>query len=134
MAKTRAKKVRTAEIVAQELYEVNYEINRLKEEAKQLRDELDAHLKMGETQSVYRFTDSTRMVVHNIIAALAWAQKFAPATITVDTTAARKIFLGDIATGSMGSPEANGFQLKTTQTLREIVTREADSGELPDIT
>lgn len=133
MAKTRAKKEETAESIAEELLQVRYEISLLRASDKELSAALRKLMAQGEKQGVFRFVDSTRMEIADRDRAFVWAQKYAPQTITIDTSAARAVFLGDIATGSMGTVEDNGFALKTSQQLKEVGTAREVAGELPDI-
>lgn len=119
MAKKKVKKERTAEDIASELLEVRLELNSLKGTEKLLADELKRRMKNGEKQSYFRIVESYTLRISDAFKAMAWAQKSAPQAIKVDATIARQIFLQDALIGTMGTPESNGFALKTTETLRE---------------
>jgi len=108
---------RTAEDIASELLECRRAIADWKAIEKPLTESLKARIKAGEAQSHFKITTAATFKIDNLKKALKWAQKFAPNTITVDATSARKIFLGDVATGSMGSAEKNGFMFKETEKL-----------------
>ena len=110
-------KEKTAADIASELLECRKAINEWKAIEKPLADALKERIKAGEQQDSFRITTAATFKVEDREVALAWAQKYAPAVITVDATAARKVFLGDIATGSMGSAEKNGFIFKETEKL-----------------
>lgn len=114
------KKVKTAAEIASELLECRKAIAEWKALEKPLADALKERMKAGEEQPFFKITTASSFKVDNIEKALAWAQKFAPKVITVDATAARRVFLGDIATGAMGTAEANGFTFKETERLIAI--------------
>lgn len=133
MAKPRAKKEESAQSIADELLQVRYEISLLRSSDKELSAALRKRMAQGEKQGIYRLVDSTKMEIVDRDRAFAWATKYAPQTITIDTSAANDLFHGDIATGSMGTREANGFILKTSQQLKEAASSREVAGELPDI-
>jgi len=124
MAKKATKKAKAPEKsayeIASELLEVRSEMNVLKQAEKGLADELRKRMKSGEQQDIFYFMPVTSLKVLNGEKAMAWAQKYAPKAITINTTTARKIFIQDALTGSMGTPESNGFALTTTEQLREV--------------
>lgn len=113
-------KVQTAESIALELLECRKAINEWKAIEKPLTDALKQRIKAGEAQEHFKLTSAVSFKVEDKDKALKWANKYAPAVITVDATAARKVFLGDVATGSMGSEESNGFVFKETERLIAI--------------
>lgn len=116
------KQVKTASDVASDLLEIRAELNVLKAAEKAMADELRKRMLKGEKQGLFRFIDATTMKVADAVLARLWAEKYAPQAIIIDAKTARQVFLGDVATYSMGSAESNGFVYKTTQTLREIRT------------
>lgn len=118
MAKKKTNK--TAVELASELLECRRAISEWKTIEKPLADELKKRIKKGEKQDSFRITVSSAFKVENIETALAWANKYAPSTITIDAAAARKVFLGDVATGAMGSAEKNGFTFEETEKLVSI--------------
>lgn len=122
---TKKKKVvqKTAAEVAAELLEVRSEINILKQAEKAISDDLKKRMKDGEPQDLYEFIPSTSLKIKDYTAVLAWAQKFVPRTLTVDTKAARAAFMGDLK-GELGTPEAHGFQLVVVESLREKKAKE----------
>ena len=111
---------KTAAEIASELLECRKAINEWKAIEKPLADALKQRIKAGEPQEYFKMTIASSFKVDNLKKALKWAQKYAPSTITVDATAARKVFLGDVATGSMGNAEKNGFTFKETERLTAI--------------
>lgn len=129
MAKKKVTLEKSAVQVATELLEIRAELNQIKNIEKALSLDLKKRMKMGETQDYFRLIPAVTMRVVDAVKALAWASKYAPSVITVNAVQARQVFLGDIATGSMGSVEANGFQFKETETLREIRSGEIATEE-----
>lgn len=113
-------KVQTAEDIAIKLLECRKAINEWKAIEKPLADSLKERIKAGEKQDSFKLTTSATFKVDDREKAIEWAQKYAPNVITVDATAARKVFLGDVATGSMGAAESNGFTFKETEKLVAI--------------
>lgn len=111
---------RTAYEIAQELLEIRDEINVLKAAEKSVSDELRKRMEAGQEQNLFKLLPITTLKIAHLDTALAWARSFAPHIITVNTTAARKIFLADALTGSLGSPEKGGFVLNTVEQLREV--------------
>lgn len=118
----------TAFSLAIELKQVREEMGELKAIEKGLADELKARMKEGEAQDIFRFLPITSLKIADTAKAMKWAKKFAPKIITINTTAARKVFLSDALTGKMGTPEAAGFVLTTVEQLREISGNEPESG------
>lgn len=117
---------KTAADIASELLECRRAIAEWKAIEKPLADALKERIKAGEEQNYFKITTAATFKVDNIKKAIKWAQKFAPATLTVDATAARRIFLGDVATGSMGSAEKNGFVFKETEKLVSISDKDEE--------
>lgn len=126
--------MKTAAEVAVELLDIRNELNILRNAEKAVAEELKKRMNGGERQHFFKFVDATTMKIADAIKARIWAEKYAPSLVIVDATAARQLFLGDVATGSMGSPEANGFKLQTTQRLTEVGGARNVAGELPEIT
>lgn len=120
MAKKKARAERTAYEIAVELAEVRAEENVLKGIDKKLSDELRVRMAAGEKQDLFYLSPVTSLKVSDTKKAFAWAEKYAPAIITLNTSAARKVFLGDALTGSMGTPEVNGFVLQTVEQLKQF--------------
>ena len=116
MAK-KTEKVKTAVDIAILLMDARNAINDWKAIEKPLAEELKLRIKAGEQQESFRITTSSTFKVEDRERAIEWAQKYAPAVITVDATAARKVFLGDVATGAMGGAEKNGFVFAETEKL-----------------
>jgi len=110
-------KTKTAEDIASELLECRKAINEWKAIEKPLTEALKERIKAGEKQDSFRITTAVTFKVEDKEKAMAWAAKYAPQVITVDPTAARRVFLGDVATGSMGTEESNGFAFKETERL-----------------
>lgn len=110
-------KEKTAADIAGELLECRKAINEWKAIEKPLAEALKDRIKAGEQQDSFKITTSATFKVEDRDSALAWANKYAPQVITVDATAARKVFLGDVATNAMGSAEKNGFIFAETEKL-----------------
>src|ERR1041385_1336474 len=119
----------SAQQIAQDLLEVRQQMAQIRNVEKELSDTLRARIKAGDEQDYFKFVPSTTLQIADVAKALKWAKKFAPQLITVNATSARKVFMQDALTGSMGTPEKNGFALKTTETLREIKTSEVPGPE-----
>lgn len=117
---TKKKVEKTIEEIALALLDARKAIAEWKEIEKPLADSLKKRIKDGESQNYFKITSASTFKVDNRDKAVEWATKYAPAVITVDSTAARKLFLGDIATGSMGSAEQNGFKFAETERLVAI--------------
>ena len=113
-------KEKTAADIASELLECRKAINEWKAIEKPLSDALKARIKAGEPQEYFKLSVATSFKVKDAEKALEWANKYAKEVITVDATAARRVFLADTATGSMGSAEKNGFEYKETERLTAI--------------
>ena len=113
-------KEKTAADIASELLECRKAINEWKAIEKPLSDALRQRIKAGEPQDYFKLTTATSFKVEDPQKALQWANKYAPNVITVDATAARRVFLSDTATGSMGTPESQGFAFKETERLTVI--------------
>lgn len=111
---------RSAYTIAIELQEIRDELNVLKQAEKAVSDELKTRMRAGEEQDLFHFLPITSLKIADAKKVLAWAKKNAPALITVNTTAARKVFLGDALTGKLGTPESAGFVLTTVEQLREV--------------
>ncbi len=111
---------KTAYTLAIELKEIRDEMNVLKAAEKATADELKKHMQAGEEQDLFRFLPITSLKIKDIKKALAWAKKNAPQLITVNTSLARKVFLTDALTGSLGTPEKAGFALNVVEQLREV--------------
>ncbi len=109
--------VKTAADIASELLECRKAINEWKAIEKPLSDALKQRIKAGEQQEHFKLTVATSFKVQDPQKALQWANKYAPAVVTVDATAARRVFLADTATGSMGTPESQGFQFLESERL-----------------
>ena len=108
-------KVKTAVEIASELLDCRKAINEWKALEKPLADELKRRIKAGEQQSDFKINIAVAFKVEDREKAIAWAEKYAPQTIVVDATAARRVFLGDVATGSLGTEESYGFAFKETE-------------------
>lgn len=134
MAKKLSKKVpeRTAELVASELLEVRTEMNLLRQSDKALSEELKKLMSEGQIQDTYGLVPSTSLKIKDYLKVLAWAQKFVPRALTVDTKAARAAFMGDLK-GEFGTPEANGFQLVVVESLKELKVKDGDPEKGYDI-
>lgn len=117
-------KVQSAEDIAVKLLECRNAINEWKAIEKPLTDALKQRIKAGEAQEHFKLTTAITFKVDDVGKAIGWATKYAPQVITVDATAARRVFLGDIATGSMGSEESNGFAFKETERLVAVGEKE----------
>jgi hypothetical protein len=130
MAKKTTKQAdeRSAYTIAIELKEIRDELNTLKLAEKATADELKTRMKAGEDQDLFRFLPVTSLKISDLTKAMKWAKKFAPGAITVNTTAARRIFLTDALTGKLGTPEKAGFVLVETEQLREIKVGQQESG------
>lgn len=115
MSKKKAEK--TIEEIALALLDARKAISEWKEIEKPLADSLKKRIKDGESQNYFKITSASTFKVDNRDKAVEWATKYAPVVITVDAIAARKLFLGDIATGAMGSAEQNGFKFAETERL-----------------
>lgn len=113
-------KVKSAADIAIELLDCRKAINEWKAIEKPLTEELKTRIKVGEKQDSFKITTAIAFKVADTEKAMEWAQRYAPQTIVVDATAARRVFLGDIATGSMGTEESNGFTFKETERLTAI--------------
>ena len=118
------KKEETAESIAVKLMDARNAINEWKAIEKPLADALKARIKAGEQQDSFKLTTSATFKVDDVKTALKWAEQYAPDVITVDATAARKVFLADTATGSMGTAEKNGFVFAETEKLVAISGKE----------
>lgn len=126
--KTTAPEEKSAYTIAIELKEIRDEMNVLKAAEKSCSDELKKRMKSGEEQDLFQFLPVTSLKIADVKKVLAWAKKNAPAIITVNTSLARKVFLGDALTGSMGTPEKHGFVLNTVEQLREVRVGGPESG------
>jgi hypothetical protein len=120
MARKKIEPEKSAHEIAYELLEIRQELNNLKQAEKLLSDQLRKRMVAGEDQDYFKFVPVTTLKIADAPTALQWAQKHAPQVITINTTLARKVFLGNALTGSIGTPEQNGFALKTVDQLREI--------------
>lgn len=109
----------SAQQIAKELSEVRQEMAQLRNVDKELSDKLRKMMKDGEDQDYFQFITSTTLSIEDPEKALKWAKKYAPHTITVNTTAARKLFAADIK-GEFGLAEKHGFGFKETEQLREV--------------
>jgi hypothetical protein len=116
----------SAQHIAQKLLEVRRDMADLRRAEKQLSTDLRKRMAGGEDQDYFQFIPSTTLQIEDLPKALKWAKKYAPQLITVNTADAREVFVQDALTGKMGTPEKNGFVLKTTETLREIKVGEAE--------
>lgn len=119
---------RSAFTIAIELKEIREEMNILKAAEKATADELKKRMKAGEDQDLFQFLPITSLKIADPKKVLAWAKKYAPGAITVNTTAIRKVFLGDALTGKLGTPEKAGFVLTTVEQLREVRGNAPESG------
>ena len=113
-------KIQTAAEIASQLLEARNAINDWKAIEKPLADALKQRIKAGEPQEHFKLSVATSFKVKDPSRALQWAQKYAPNVITVDATAARRVFLADTATGSMGTAESQGFEYKETERLTAV--------------
>jgi hypothetical protein len=116
----------TAQEIARKLLDVRKDMADLRRLEKQFSTDLRKRMSDGEDQDFFQFVPSTTLQVEDVAKALKWAKKYAPQLITVNTADARKVFVQDALTGKMGTPEKNGFILKTTETLRELRVGESE--------
>lgn len=123
----RKPKEKSATDIASELVEARNAINEWKAIEKPLADALKERIKAGEEQEYFKITTAASFKVQDKEKALEWAQKYAPSVITVDATAARRVFVGDVATGSMNTPESNGFKFVETERLVALKGEEDDT-------
>lgn len=120
------KKELSAAEIAAKLMEARQAINEWKAIEKPLADQLKKMIKAGEKQDQFKITSSFSFKIEDRVKAMEWAKKYAEQTIVVDATAARRVFLQDAATGSMGTAESNGFILKETEKLSAIGERDEE--------
>lgn len=103
--------------IAIKLAEAREAINEWKAIEKPLADELKKRIKAGEAQDKFEITVSSSFKVSDDKKAMAWATKYYPAAIVIDTTIARKVFVANALTGTMGTVESNGFAFVETEKL-----------------
>lgn len=128
MAKKKTPVERSAYTISIELKEIRDELNVLKLAEKSCADELRKRMIAGDEQDIFKFMPVTSLKISDTEKAFKWAKKYAPTTITINTALARKVFLGDALTGSMGTPESAGFELVTVDHLKEIRRSGPESG------